>query len=72
MPLIRRERLAGTPVYFLKWALAVETSRSVNANAIVVLEVDNLSRRGSAGLILRELVYDCDYPAMVTHSSHPV
>jgi hypothetical protein len=53
VPLVRWERLAGTSVHFLKWALAIETSRSVNANAIVVLEIDNLSRRGSAGLILR-------------------
>lgn len=71
MPLIRWERLAWIPVYFLEWALAVETSRSVNANAIVVLEVDNLSRGGSAGLILGELVNNCDDPAMVTHSSDP-
>jgi hypothetical protein len=34
---------------------------------MLVLEVDDLSRSGSSGLVLRELVYDCCDPAMLPH-----
>jgi hypothetical protein len=46
---------------------AIQASRTVNADTMLVLEVDDLSRGGSPGLVLRELVYDrCD-PAMLPH-----
>jgi hypothetical protein len=32
-----------------------------------VLEVDDLSRGGLPGLVLRELVYDCGDPAVLLH-----
>jgi hypothetical protein len=32
-----------------------------------VLEVDDLPRGGSPGLVLRELVYDCGDPAVLPH-----
>jgi hypothetical protein len=34
---------------------------------MLVLEVDDLPRGGSPGLVLRELVYDCCDPAMLPH-----
>lgn len=67
MLLIGPGRLAGSPVYFLVGALAIEASGAIDTDSVVVLEVNNLSRRGPTGLIPREFVDHCDDPAMVTH-----
>jgi hypothetical protein len=65
--LLRIRRVAREAVDLLVGSLAVQASRTVNANTMPVLEVHNLARGGSPGLLIRELVYDCGDPAVLLH-----
>jgi hypothetical protein len=54
-------------VNLLVGPFAIQASGTVNADTMLVLEVDDLSRGGLPGLVLRELVYDCGDPAVLLH-----
>jgi hypothetical protein len=46
---------------------AIQAPGTVDPDAMLVLEVDDLPRGGSPGFVLRELVYDRGYPAVLLH-----
>jgi hypothetical protein len=54
-------------VDLLVWSLAIQAPGTIDAYAIVVLEVDDLSGGGPPGLVLRELIYDRNNPAVLFH-----
>jgi hypothetical protein len=54
-------------VYLVVWSLAIQAPGTIDAYAILVLEVDDLSGGGPLGLVLRELVYDRNNPAVLFH-----
>jgi hypothetical protein len=54
-------------VDLLVWSLAIQASRTIDAYPTPVLKVDHLTGRGSPGLVVRELIYDRNNPAMLFH-----
>jgi hypothetical protein len=54
-------------VSLLVWPFAVQTTRTVHANAVPVLEIDYVAVRRLSGLLFRKLVYHCNDPAMLLH-----
>jgi hypothetical protein len=66
-PILHGRRVTRCSVNLLVGPFAIQAPRTVDANTMLVLEVDDLSRGGSPGLVLRELVYDCCDPAMLPH-----
>jgi hypothetical protein len=47
-------------------SLAIQAPRTVDAYPTVVLEIDDLTRGRPPGVVVRELVYDRDDPAVRT------
>jgi hypothetical protein len=54
-------------VNLLVGPFAIQAPGPVDADAMIVLEVDDLPGSGSPRLVLRELVYDRGYPAVLLH-----
>jgi hypothetical protein len=64
---IHGSRLAERPTSVLVRHLAVQATRTVDADPMTVIQIDDLSADRAFGFLFGELVYDCNDPPMFLH-----